>query len=60
MGCLPVPLFFLLGFGIGYAVRGGPGALWGAGIGLALGLAGTGWMIRLMRAAAERHVHSSF
>jgi hypothetical protein len=49
MGCLPVPLFFLLGFGIGYAVRGGPGALWGAGIGLALGLAGTGWMIRLMR-----------
>lgn len=49
MGCLPVPLFFLLGFGIGYAVDGAQGALWGAGIGLGLGLAGMGWMIRLMR-----------
>jgi len=49
MGCLPVPLFFLLGFGIGYAVDGATGALWGAGIGLVIGLAGMGWMIRLMR-----------
>ncbi|MCX7514871.1 hypothetical protein [Frateuria sp. STR12] len=49
MGCLPVPLFFLLGFGIGYALNGTTGALWGAGIGLALGLAGMGWLIRLMR-----------
>ncbi|WP_424683593.1 hypothetical protein [Frateuria sp. YIM B11624] len=49
MGCLPVPLFFLFGFGIGYAVDGAHGAVWGAGIGLGLGLAGMGWMIRLMR-----------
>ena len=49
MGCLPVPLFFLLGFGVGYPVDGAQGALWGAGIGLDLGLAGMGWMIRLMR-----------
>lgn len=49
MGCLPVPLFFLLGFGIGYAAGGTPGALWGAGAGLVVGLAGMGWMIHLMR-----------
>jgi hypothetical protein len=49
MGCLPVPLFFLLGFGIGYAIDGTSGALWGAGAGLVLGIAGMGWMIHLMR-----------
>ncbi len=49
MGCLPIPLLFLLGFGLGYAVAGPSGALWGAGIGLILGLAGLGWMIRAMR-----------
>jgi len=49
MGCLPVPSLFLLGFGIGYAVDGASGALWGAGTGLGLGLIGMGWMIRLMR-----------
>lgn len=49
MGCLPVPLFFLLGFGIGYAVGDARGALWGAATGLVLGVAGMGWMIRMMR-----------
>jgi hypothetical protein len=49
MGCLPVPLFFLLGFGLGLAIDGQRGALWGAGIGLALGLAGMGWLVMLLR-----------
>ncbi len=49
MGCLPIPLFFLVGFGIGYVVDGQGGALWGAGIGLLVGLVGTGVMIRALR-----------
>lgn len=49
MGCLPVPLFFLLGFGLGLAIGGQRGALWGAGIGLTLGLAGMGWIVVLLR-----------
>ncbi len=49
MGCLPVPLLFLLGFGIGYLVDGQRGALWGGGIGLLLGLAGMGWFVMLLR-----------
>ncbi len=31
-------LFFVAGFGIGYLVDGRSGALWGAGIGLAIGV----------------------
>ncbi|MHB1056977.1 MAG: hypothetical protein ACYC0F_03715 [Rhodanobacter sp.] len=38
MGCLPILLLFPLGFGVGYLVAGNLGALWGAGIGLSLGL----------------------
>ncbi|UGB37139.1 hypothetical protein [Frateuria soli] len=49
MGCLPVPLSFLLGFGIGYVVNGTQGALWGAGAGLLVGIAGMGWLVHLMR-----------
>lgn len=49
MGCLPVPLLFLLGFGIGYLADGQRGALWGAGIGLLLGLAAMSWFVVLMR-----------
>jgi hypothetical protein len=49
MGCLPLPLLFLLGFGIGYLADGRSGALWGAGIGLLLGLFAMGWLIRAMR-----------
>ncbi len=49
MGCLPLPLLFLLGFGIGYLADGRTGALWGAGIGLLLGLFAMGWLIRAMR-----------
>ncbi|HEX5305368.1 MAG TPA: hypothetical protein VFW82_04710 [Dyella sp.] len=49
MGCLPVPLFFLLGFGLGELIDGDRGALWGAAIGLALGLAGMGWFVMLLR-----------
>jgi hypothetical protein len=38
VGCLPVLLLFPLGFGIGYLVAGNLGAIWGAGIGLLLGV----------------------
>ena len=38
MGCLPLIALFVLGTGIGYGLDGRLGALWGAGIGLALGL----------------------
>jgi len=54
MGCLPVPLFFLIGFGVGYLVDGQHGALWGAGIGLAVGLIGMGIMIKAMRGSDGR------
>jgi hypothetical protein len=49
MGCLPLPVFFLLGVIIGNAFWGNTGALWGAGIGLALGLVFTGWFVALLR-----------
>ena len=38
MGCLPVLLLFPTGFGIGYLIAGDLGALWGAGVGLLLGV----------------------
>ncbi len=37
MGCLPVMLLFLAGFGCGYLLDGRAGALWGAAAGLCLG-----------------------
>ena len=49
MGCLPLPLLFLLGFGLGYLLDGRAGAMIGAGIGLLLGLLAMGWMVRAMR-----------
>jgi F0F1-type ATP synthase assembly protein I len=49
MGCLPLPLLFLLGTGIGYLIARQDGALWGAGIGLLLGLAATVAAIRALR-----------
>lgn len=38
MGCLPVLLLFLRGAGVGYLLGGDAGALWGAGLGVVLGL----------------------
>lgn len=38
MGCLPIIVLFLAGFGIGYVADGRAGAMWGAGIGLLVGL----------------------
>jgi len=54
MGCLPVPLFFLLGVGIGYAVAGQNGALWGAGIGLVAGLIGMAILVKALRGGDGR------
>ncbi len=51
MGCLPIPLFALLGCGIGYLVDSRPGSLWGAGIGLLIGLVLTVIVFRAMRRA---------
>lgn len=49
MGCMPLPLLFLLGTGIGYLVDSRVGALWGAGIGFAVGLAATATFIAKLR-----------
>jgi hypothetical protein len=49
MGCMPLPLLFLLGTGLGYLVDGRTGALWGAGMGLAVGLAATAAFIARIR-----------
>ena len=49
MGCLPLPILFVLGFLIGRAVAGTDGALWGAGIGLALGVVLGGLFVMLVR-----------
>lgn len=49
MGCLPLPICFLLGAGIGWLTGGETGALWGAGIGLLVGLVGMGVVIRSLR-----------
>lgn len=37
MGCLPIPILFVLGVLIGKWLWGDQGALWGAGTGLLLG-----------------------
>lgn len=49
MGCLPLPLLFLLGALIGHLVGGDTGMLWGSGIGLVLGLISAGVFIWLVR-----------
>ncbi|MBU6247498.1 MAG: hypothetical protein KGN77_07050 [Xanthomonadaceae bacterium] len=49
MGCLPLPLLFLAGFGLGWLIDGATGALWGAGIGLLLGLLAMSWLVRAIR-----------
>ncbi|MCW8807024.1 MAG: hypothetical protein OQK79_02790 [Rhodanobacter sp.] len=49
MGCLPVLLLFSLGLGIGHLIAGDAGALWGAGIGLLLGLLAMGLFIKALR-----------
>lgn len=49
MGCLPLLLLFPLGFGVGYLIAGDAGALWGAGIGLLLGLLAMGLFIKALR-----------
>ncbi|WP_183422317.1 hypothetical protein [Luteibacter sp. Sphag1AF] len=54
MGCLPLPLFLLLGFGVGYLVDGRNGSLWGSIIGLAIGLALAGWLLSAMRRANRK------
>lgn len=54
MGCLPIPLFALIGFGIGYLVDARPGSLWGGGVGLVLGIGLTALFVRAMRKANRR------
>ncbi len=55
MGCLPVLLLFALGLGVSYVLGGEVGGVWGAGIGVALGLL---VMILLLRAVRLRRQHS--
>lgn len=49
MGCLPLPILFVLGFLIGRAAAGDSGALWGAGIGLLAGIVLGGIFVMLVR-----------
>lgn len=49
MGCLPILLLFPLGAGLGYLIAGESGSLWGAGVGVLLGLLLMGLLIRAMR-----------
>jgi len=49
MGCLPLPVLFVLGALIGRYVGSDNGMLWGSGIGLLLGIVSAGvfvWLIR--------------
>ncbi len=38
MGCLPVIFLFVIGAGVGWLLAGEAGALWGAGIGVGVGV----------------------
>lgn len=49
MGCLPLLLLFPLGCGVGYLIAGQAGALWGAGIGLLLGLLAMALLVKALR-----------
>jgi tetrahydromethanopterin S-methyltransferase subunit G len=49
VGCLPLLLLFPLGFGAGYLIGGDIGGLWGAGIGLLLGVLAMAWLIKALR-----------
>jgi VIT1/CCC1 family predicted Fe2+/Mn2+ transporter len=49
MGCLPLPVLFVLGALIGRFVGGNNGMLWGSGIGLLLGIVSAGVFIWLIR-----------
>ncbi|NII10790.1 hypothetical protein [Oleiagrimonas sp. C23AA] len=55
MGCLPIIVLFIAGFGVGFLVDGRAGAIWGAGIGLAVGIiAGVGLGLYLHRKHRRR------
>lgn len=49
MGCLPIPILFVLGVLVGEWLWGDRGALWGAGIGLLLGVVLFGIFIMVLR-----------
>ncbi|RDS79949.1 hypothetical protein DWU98_16040 [Dyella monticola] len=49
VGCLPLPLLFLLGALIGHLFGGDIGMLWGSGIGFVLGLVSAAVFIWLVR-----------
>jgi tetrahydromethanopterin S-methyltransferase subunit B len=49
MGCLPLPIFLLLGCGIGWLAGEKSGAVYGSVIGLAIGLVLTFLLFRAMR-----------
>ena len=49
MGCLPVMLLLVVGFGVGYAIDGRGGAVVGAGIGLLLGAVAGIALMHLLR-----------
>lgn len=51
MGCLPIIALFVIGTGIGYWLDGPTGAVWGAGVGIALGIAAGAALVFILRHA---------
>lgn len=49
MGCLPIIILFVLGTGIGWWLDGSTGAVWGAGIGIAIGIVAGLVLVFLLR-----------
>jgi hypothetical protein len=49
LGCLSILLLFPPGAGIGYLLAGDIGALWGAGIGVVLGVLLMAMLLRFLR-----------
>lgn len=49
MGCLPIIVLFVLGTGIGWWLDGDTGAVWGAGIGIAVGVAAGLLLVYVLR-----------
>lgn len=51
MGCLPIIILFVLGTGVGWWLDGATGAVWGAGVGIAIGIVAGSILVFMLRRA---------